>query len=80
VPSKTHGLPITVGLVAVAAVVGGAILFTSGRASEVNLTTASLVPEDAGVYFALNTDLTSSEWVNTFRLAGTARPGRPGRN
>ena len=68
-PSKTLGLAITVGLVAVAAVVGGAILFTSGRASEVNLTTASLVPEDAGVYFALNTDLTSSEWVNTFRLA-----------
>ncbi len=63
------GLGITAGLVAVAAVVGGAILFTSSRASEVNLTSASLVPEDAGVFFALNTDLSSSQWVNTFRLA-----------
>jgi len=50
-------------------VFGGVILYTSSRASEVNLTTASLVPEDAGVYFALNTDLTSSQWVNTFNLA-----------
>ena len=67
-PSRTLGLAITGGLVAVAAVVGGAILYTSSRASEVNLTTASLVPEDAGFYFALNTDLTSSQWVNTFKL------------
>lgn len=68
-PKRFTGLAITAGLVAVAAVVGGAILFTSSRASEVNLTTASLVPKDAGVYFALNTDLSSSQWVNTFRLA-----------
>jgi len=69
VPSKSLGLALTAGLVAVAALVGGAILYTSSRASEVNLTTASLVPEDAGIYFALNTDLTSSQWVNTFKLA-----------
>jgi hypothetical protein len=68
-PKRFFGLAITAGLVAVAAVVGGAILFTSGRASEVNLTSASLVPADAGVYFALNTDLSSSQWVSTFRLA-----------
>ncbi len=67
--SSKAGLAITGALVAVAAVVGGAILFTSSRASEVNLTTASLVPEDAGIYFALNTDLASSQWVSTFRLA-----------
>lgn len=68
-PKRTFGFAFTGVLVAVAAVVGGAILFTSGKASEVNLTTASLVPADAGVYFALNTDLTSSQWVSTFRLA-----------
>ena len=68
-PKRFIGLAITAGLVAVAAVVGGVILFTSSRASEVNLTTASLVPEDAGIYVALNTDLSSSQWVNTFRLA-----------
>jgi hypothetical protein len=67
--SSKFGLAITVALAALAAVVGGAILITSGRASEVNLTTASLVPEDAGAYFALNTDLSSGQWVNTFRLA-----------
>ncbi len=68
-PKRTFGFAFTGILVAVATVVGGAILFTSGKASEVNLTTASLVPADAGIYFALNTDLTSSQWVSTFRLA-----------
>lgn len=68
-PQKSLGLAITAGLVAIGALVGGAILFTSGKASEVNLTSAALVPNDAGVYFALNTDLTSSQWVNTFHLA-----------
>ncbi len=68
-PQKSLGLAITAGLVAIGALVGGAILFTSGKASEVNLTSASLVPDDAGMYFALNTDLTSSQWVNTFHLA-----------
>jgi hypothetical protein len=77
VPSRTLGLAVTAGLVAVAALVGGAILFTSSRASEVNLTTASLVPEDAGIYFALNTDLSSSEWVNTFRLVERLGQGDP---
>ncbi|MGE3073530.1 MAG: DUF3352 domain-containing protein [Dehalococcoidia bacterium] len=66
---KSLGLAITAGLVAIGALVGGAILFTSGKASEVNLTSAGLVPDDAGVYFALNTDLTSSQWVNAFQLA-----------
>ena len=68
-PSQKLGLAITAVVVAVGAIVGGAILFTSSKASEVNLTTASLVPEDAGFYFALNTDLTSDQWVNTFKLA-----------
>ncbi|MGB4862162.1 MAG: DUF3352 domain-containing protein [Tepidiformaceae bacterium] len=68
-PGKSLGLAMTAGLVGIAAVVGGAILFTSGKASEVNLTSASLVPADAGFYFALNTDLTSSQWVNAFQLA-----------
>ena len=68
-PSKSVGLAITGGLVAVGAVLGGVILYTSSKATEVNLTSASLVPEDAGIYFALNTDLTSSQWVNTFNLA-----------
>lgn len=63
------GLAVTAVLVAVAAIVAGVILITSSKASEVNLTTAGLVPEDAGVYFAINTDLSSSQWVSTFRLA-----------
>lgn len=67
--NQKFGLAITAVVVAVGALVGGAILFTSSKASEVNLTTASLVPDDAGIYFALNTNLTSDQWVNTFRLA-----------
>jgi hypothetical protein len=77
VPSQKFGLAITAVVVAVGAVVGGVILFSSSKASEVNLTTAGLVPEDAGFYFALNTDLTSSQWVSTFKLVerlGTEDP------
>lgn len=76
-PSQKFGLAITAVVVAVGAVVGGVILFSSSKASEVNLTTAGLVPEDAGFYFALNTDLTSSQWVSTFKLVerlGTEDP------
>lgn len=63
-PKRFVGLAITGGLVAVAAVIGGAILFTSSRASEVNLTTASLVPDDAGIYLAIDANLTSSQSVD----------------
>lgn len=58
------------GVVAVAgAVAASALLFTSGKADEVNLTSANLVPEDAAVYVGLNTDLKSSQWVNAFAVA-----------
>ena len=59
--SRRYGLGITVLLAAVAALVGGFVLFQSGSAKGVDLTSANLVPEDAGVYFAINTDLGSSQ-------------------
>ena len=53
-------------LLALGAGVAAAVVVTSGRASEVDLTSAALVPEDA-VYFAgFNTDLGSSQWANAF--------------
>lgn len=64
-----QGLIVTAVLAVVGALVAAAVLFTSSRASDVNLTTAGLVPADAGIYVALNTDLSSSQWVATFKLA-----------
>jgi hypothetical protein len=66
--SRRNGLGITIALAAVAAIVVGFVLIQSGSARGVDLTTANLVPEDAGVYFALNTDLASSQWVAAFKL------------
>ncbi len=66
--TRPFGAALTVAIAVIGAVVAGGILFTSSRASEVNLTTAQLVPADAGLYFALNTDLTSDQWVATFSL------------
>ncbi|HMO97037.1 MAG TPA: hypothetical protein PKD27_13040, partial [Tepidiformaceae bacterium] len=66
--TKPVGTALTIGIAVLGAAVAGAILFTSSRASEVNLTTAQLVPADAGLYFALNTDLSSDQWVATFNL------------
>lgn len=63
------GVILTAMVVVAGAAVGAVILFTSSRASDVNLTTASLVPADAGLYFALNTDLSSGQWVAAFKLA-----------
>ena len=59
---------ISVALAVVAAVVGGAILFTSSKASGVDLTSAKLVPADASLYVGMNTDLSSSQWVAAFDL------------
>ena len=59
---------IGVALAVVAAVVGGAILFTSSKASGVDLTSAKLVPADASLYVGMNTDLSSSQWVAAFDL------------
>ena len=67
-PARQYGILITLGLAAVAAAIVGAVLFTSGRASEVDLTTANFVPADAGIYVAFNTDLASSQWVAAFKL------------
>ncbi len=66
--SRQNGILITIGLAAVAALVAGLVLFQSGNAKGVNLTTAELVPADAGIYFALNTDLSSSQWISAFKL------------
>ncbi len=66
--TKPLGAALTIGIAVIGAAVAGAILFTSSRADEVNLTTAQLVPADAGLYLALNTDLSSEQWVATFNL------------
>ncbi len=67
-PRGRSPLILTLGLAAVGAVVAGFILFTSGKASDVDLTTAGLVPADAGLYVAINTDLSSDQWVAAFNL------------
>lgn len=74
---RQYGILIALGLVVIAAAIGGVILFSSGRASEVDLTTARLVPSNPAVYVAFNTDLASSQWVSAFKLIerlGTANP------
>lgn len=68
-PRRAAGIGITAVLAAVAAIVAVFILTGSSKAGEVNLTTAKLVPADAGFYLALNTDLSSSQWVAAFDLA-----------
>ncbi len=65
---RRNGIGIAVLLAVVAAIVGGFVLFQSGSAEGVDLTTANLVPDDAGVYLAINTDLGSSQWVAAFKL------------
>ncbi|MFQ5381571.1 MAG: DUF3352 domain-containing protein [Dehalococcoidia bacterium] len=52
-----------------AAAVAAIVLLASGKAGEVDLTTAGYVPADAGVYVAVNTDLSSPSWVSAFDLA-----------
>ncbi len=74
---RQYGILITIGLAVVAAAIGGVVLFTSGKASEVDLTTAKLAPADPALYVAFNTDLASSQWVSAFKLVerlGTANP------
>lgn len=74
---RQYGILITLGLAVVAAAIGGVILFSSGRASAVDLTTAKLAPSDPALYVAFNTDLASSQWVSAFKLIerlGTANP------
>lgn len=67
-PQRQYGILITIGLAVVAAAIAGVVLFTSSKASEVDLTTAELVPANAGIYVAFNTDLSSSQWVAAFKL------------
>jgi hypothetical protein len=67
-PRRQYGLFITMGLAAVAALVAGIVLFTSSKAGDVELTTANLVPADAGIYIAFNTNLDTSQWVTAFNL------------
>lgn len=68
-PRRQYGVFVTIGLALVGAVVAGFVLLTSGKASDVDLTTASFVPKDAALYVAVNTDLSSSQWVAAFKLA-----------
>lgn len=66
--NKSAAIAVTVGLAAMAGVLGWFLISASGKASGVELTSADLVPEDASVYFAINTKLDSSEWIAAFDL------------
>lgn len=68
-PQRNIGVYVTLGVAVVGALVAGLVLYTSSQASEVELTSAELVPGDAGIYFALNTDLSSDQWIAAFDLA-----------
>ncbi len=65
---RNIGVLITIGIAIIGAIVAGFILFSSGKASDVDLTTARLVPADASLYVAINTDLSSDQWVAAFKL------------
>jgi hypothetical protein len=67
-PNRQNGVFVTLGLLVVAAMLAAVVVFTSGGASDVELTTARFVPADAAAYIAFNTDLSSSQWVSTFRI------------
>src|SRR3990170_3758525 len=67
-PHKRNNLLLAGALALVGGVVAMAVVITSGRASGVDLTTANLVPADAGIYLAINTNLSSSQWVSAFDL------------
>ena len=68
VASKPAAIAITVGLAAMAAVLGWFLISASGKAEGVELTSADFVPGDASIYVALNTKLDSSEWIAAFEL------------
>lgn len=76
-PRRPYGIFVTAALAVVAAVVAGAILFTSSSASNVELTTARFVPADTGLYVAFNTNLDSSQWIAAFDLARRLGQERP---
>jgi Protein of unknown function (DUF3352) len=67
-PQRQIGLFVTIALAVVGAAVAGVVLLSSGSADEVELTTAKLVPADAAIYVAFNTDLGTSQWLDTFAL------------
>ncbi|GAB4332586.1 MAG: hypothetical protein Kow0010_18610 [Dehalococcoidia bacterium] len=67
-PRRNSGLLVTLVLAVAGAAVAGAVLFASSRAGEVDLTTAAFVPGDTAFYVALNTDLSSGQWVRAFDL------------
>lgn len=67
-PRRNYGLLVTLVLSVVGAAVAGAVLFASSRADEVDLTSAGFVPANTAIYAALNTDLSSGQWVRAFDL------------
>ena len=66
--TRTRAIAGGAALVITAAVISAVVLVSSARAGGVELTSAEFVPADAGIYIALNTDLASKQWVNTFTL------------
>lgn len=67
-PQRQIGMFITVVLAVVGAAVAGVVLLSSSSADQVDLTTAQLVPADVAIYVAFNTDLGTSQWLDTFAL------------
>ena len=61
-------LTVSAALVAVAVATVAAVLVTSAQGGGNEARSAELVPADAPVFMTLNTDLTSDEWIATFRL------------
>ena len=67
-PQRPIGLFITVALAVIGAIVAGVVMLSASSADEVELTTADLVPADAAIYIAFNTDLATSQWLDAFAL------------
>jgi len=60
---------ISVALGVVAVLTVAAVLVVSARGGGSEARSAGLVPADAWLYAAVNTDLTSDEWLSAFRLS-----------
>ena len=68
-PRGSFSLTLTLMLVIVGAAVAGVVLLRPSKAAAVTLSTAGFVPADAAVYVAMNTDLSSTQWLQADNLA-----------
>ncbi|MHB8575506.1 MAG: DUF3352 domain-containing protein [Dehalococcoidia bacterium] len=68
-PRRLYSFAVAAVLAVAGVTVAGFVLFTSGKASNVDLTSARYVPADAGAYIGFNTDLASTQWIAAFAFA-----------